>query len=188
MMKIPKPKVAKKKLAREIIDRYRVGEQFTDEDRELFSRLCGYCFTRIIREVPKDEWSSSQRCISVTCPEECHTGRWSWIKSIDGYEHRKNLLEALRAASRQGTAVEVELTVCAACGSTEHLGVDHKTTPFSSIVSQYLSECSEPLIENQNGGWVIAEDAERRRFIEFHDAVADYQVLCRSCNAKKGSG
>lgn len=124
-------------------------------------------------------------CIDVDCPEEEYKGRWSWVKSIDGYSHRKNVFQAMRLASRKGTFGDVDKVSCASCGVGSLLSVDHKSTSFNEIAKRFFTKFGDPGIAHTSDGWQLLDELS---FVSFHDEIADYQVLCVSCNSKKGCG
>ncbi len=166
-----------KETARSVIDSYFDGEEFTAEDCELMSSLCGWDFEQVKKV--------KHRMISVNCPSEKYSGPWSWNKSIDGYCKEKNTIQAMRTAIRSGTYAEHQLVLCRSCGSDADLTVDHKSTPFSEIALRFKVEHGSPDIRNIRGfGWVLKD---KRAFVSFHDSIAEYQTLCRSCNSAKGS-
>ena len=170
----------RKKLAREIINKYLIDEEFTKDDARRFSELCGYRFESVVRCEP---FRGSGPSVSVQCNDEGYSGRWSWVKSIDGYSERQNMLQAMRAAIRYGLFGNVEKDRCARCGASERLTVDHKSVSFARIAAKFTETHGIPRLVNVGNGWQLRDDTQ---FIAFHDSVADYQVLCVSCNAKKG--
>lgn len=176
-------KKQKKARAQEIIDIYSLEQPFSPEHVAEFSELCGYRFEHIKR---KDHNFGGTRSIWVSCTDEQHEGFWSWLKSIDGYDKRKNMLQACRMATRDGSFGKVIKTKCEFCDTTDQLTVDHKSTSFSKIVADYLRQFGEPSLANTSAGWVLAAD-DHRQFLRYHDDRADYQVLCVSCNSSKGS-
>lgn len=176
-MRMTETKAAKKRRAASIIDNYNNGESFSQKDCQDMSFLCGYHFDKITKV--------KHRMISVVCPSENYTGTWSWNKSIDGYNADKNLLQAMRTALRKGSYSTHPMNVCEKCGSTNDLTVDHKTTPFSEIAKQYKNTHPNIDVVNINSyGWVLRDEP---KFIQFHDNIADYQTLCRSCNSTKSN-
>jgi len=170
-------KAGRKEKAASLIDKYNDGDTFTDNDCSMMSNLCGYIFTKVCKV--------KHRMISVDCPSESYSGTWSWNKSINGYDESKNVLQAMRSAIRKGSYGQQQKTVCAICGEKQSLTVDHKTTPFKTISTRFIEEHGSPDVVNIDGfGWVLKDES---CFIVYHDAIADYQTLCRSCNAKKGA-
>lgn len=170
-----------KQEVREIIGKYVVNDYLSDPDREAVSLLCGYEFQWVQRIYPK---MGGGVAIRVQCDDESHIGPWSWVKSIDGYSHEKNIMQAMRSASRLGTFRSVALERCNNCGSLDNLSVDHKTIPFVAITSQYVELHGQPNIVHTGNAWELVNVSQ---FLTFHDSLADYQVLCRSCNSSKGS-
>lgn len=168
--------------ARRIINKYTIGDVFSAEDAERFGVLCGYNFEQVMRVVPLNGIGSA---VSVICRDEQYEGRWSWVKSIEGYDQRKNLTQAMRRALTLGSFSDVVKTRCGNCGTRDRLSVDHKSIPFVSIVEKFIAEFGDPQIENTGEGWRLVDP---QQFITFHDSIADYQVLCVSCNARKGVG
>ena len=170
-------KATSKEAAKSLIDSYSNGDEFTVEDCKSISSLCGWDFDQVKKV--------KHRMISVVCPSEKYSGTWSWNKSIDGYCKEKNTIQAMRTAIRSGTYADHEMTSCESCGNDADLTVDHKSTPFSEIALQFNREHGSPCIYNMNGyGWLLKD---KHAFVGFHDAIADYQTLCRSCNSAKGS-
>ncbi|MEZ5536281.1 MAG: hypothetical protein R3F02_11740 [Thiolinea sp.] len=175
-------KKERKQVIRELIGSYDVGQRFSDPDCERFGNTCGYEFEWVKRVSPKQ---GKAMAVHVYWPTGNYTGSWSWVKSIDGYDQRQNVLNAMRTVSRTGTFADVIKDVCAQCGTSDRLTVDHKTTPFAKIVEIFIREYGEPDIVNIEFGWQLVDP---ELFLKFHDRIADYQVLCISCNAKKGVG
>ena len=174
-------KAQKKQAVRETIESYAIGESFSADDCSKISGICGYHLSRITRIRPP---KGTGACISVQCPEENYEGIWSWIKSIDGYCTGKNVMQAMRAASRKGTFAQASGACCASCGATERLTVDHKSIAFVEITKRFSQAVGDPDIVHGQEGWTLVDEGS---FIAFHDKLADYQVLCVSCNAKKGA-
>jgi len=121
--------------------------------------------------------------IRVSWPDGDYIGTWSWIKSIDGYTKRRNVLQAMREASRQGASRQIDKDKCVACGATSNLTIDHKSITFIAIAESYMKKNNPAIEHDRSGGWRL-EDPQA--VIDFHDAKADYQVLCVSCNSSKG--
>ena len=170
-------KAGRKEKAALLIDKYQEGNTFSAEDCLTMSDLCGYQFTSVTKV--------KHRMISVDCPAESYSGTWSWNKSIAGYDESKNVLQAMRTAIRKGSYGQYIKTACEMCGDNQTLSVDHKNTPFSEIANSYISNHGKPDVKNISGfGWVLSN---QNNFVEYHDDVADYQTLCRSCNSKKGA-
>lgn len=113
---------------------------------------------------------------------------WSWRKSV---LPSNNTIEALRAAVadhifdyRAGLSEQR----CTYCSTTKDLTVDHVDPPFQAIAEDYEAIFGRPAIANDaNGkGWYISDEADWSNWVEHHSHYAVLQLLCRSCNAKKG--
>ena len=72
--------------------------------------------------------------------------------------------------------------------------VDHKDTPFSKIRDDFLGLTTHEIPEDfdKNPTTCVrifkAEDAGfANAWIEYHDSLCDYQILCKTCNVKKGN-
>jgi hypothetical protein len=200
-MAIPKTKTGRLALCAEIIDRYKVGEAFTPWDILTMSNLCGCVFDFIRRHdrgTPGRHiwvWLSSNRKQNEHLEmlegrelnqESVYKGTWSWRASIVGYNMGKNVMQAMRLATKAGTfGAFVRSSECAECRATEDLTTDHKTVPFRTIAENFIAEFNNPLIKNDSdGGWSLQDPTH---FMIYHDALADYQTLCRSCNSSKGA-
>jgi len=167
----------RKKMAASLIDSYKEGNVFTDIDCEAMSALCGYTFTKVSK--------IKHRMISVDCPSESYSGTWSWNKSIDGYNEKKNILQAMRSSLKKGTFGNHPKVMCAVCRDDQGLAVDHKTVSFSKIASRYIADHGTPDTIHISGfGWLLIDE---KQFLKYHDSIADYQTLCRSCNSVKGA-
>ena len=122
--------------------------------------------------------------------------------------HQKNVVHAFRLAifgtkrhafwqSQTKTETETETGTetkmrCARCDSTDSIAVDHMNTPFSEIYDSFflaksLQE-SELQIELVNYAYRMRDAAVERQWIEFHDNIAEFRLLCRSCNSTVGDG
>ena len=177
------PRITKKRrkeIARELILGHHVMQRFSQLDAAHFGDLCGYEFEWVQRASRK---LGSAAVVYVSWPGGDYIGSWSWVRSINGYDDRHNLLSAMRVASKCGTFQSVSPSICLHCGRVDRLTVDHRSVPFSRIADLFISEHGEPEIVNVNFGWQLVDP---NRFLDHHDRLADYQVLCISCNAKKG--
>lgn len=82
---------------------------------------------------------------------------------------------------------------CSLCGiSGIPLEVDHKTIPFSEIKRRFLEQTKLPPPTYSRAvacRWKFddASSEYEKAWVNFHDSLADYQFLCRSCNGKKGN-
>jgi hypothetical protein len=61
--------------------------------------------------------------------------------------------------------------------------------PFSVLATTFLlnNPYLEILNDNSGTGWVIKDKSMLELWQNFHKEQATYQILCRSCNATKGT-
>ena len=131
----------------------------------------------------------------------------SWKKCVDNYfgkytpgmKKKPNSLAALRHAvfdaSPKFHTLYKELMKnsqpCIGCGKTCKLTIDHYNKPFAEIVDEFLASNNLSLktlhIQHIDGVFVLADDILKKRWITYHDEVADLAGLCGSCNSAKGS-
>jgi hypothetical protein len=79
---------------------------------------------------------------------------------------------------------------CQSCGTGNGISVDHKSKPFSEIYKEFRLIAG--YVPNTFDGDIRprfkAEDEKfKKLWLEFHEIEADYQLLCRSCNSRKGT-
>ena len=79
---------------------------------------------------------------------------------------------------------------CHKCKSTEYIQVDH-LIPFSKIKQDFLKHKSYiPAIKEKNSKYLYCfsecHDEFKNDWNAYHRSKASYQLLCRSCNIKKG--
>lgn len=131
----------------------------------------------------------------------------SWLKCIDNYfgkynikTHTKlNKLSALRNAIFYSPVMQSARqlcsergAVCAKCTKDKKLTVDHVGIPFSKLVDDFLALkdmklASLPIVF-RDGAYAVSNDELRAEWVAFHDELVEYEGLCSSCNASKGSG
>lgn len=118
--------------------------------------------------------------------------------------HQKQVVQAFRSAifgtkrhafrqSQSQTETETETVMrCALCDGTDSIAVDHMNTPFSEIYDSFFLATSiqesELQIELVNYTYRMRDAAVERQWIEFHDGIAEFRLLCRSCNSTVGDG
>lgn len=138
---------------------------------------------------------------------------FSYKKCLSKYSgHRRKIVESIsyteriscyrEAVSYQAQKVKSDLlktdSICNCCGSSSNLQVDHKTKSFISIVNEFeefYKPDRYPTVEKADSGYTVYQFKQTKKtftdFINawqvFHNSQADYQILCRSCNARKGS-
>ena len=82
---------------------------------------------------------------------------------------------------------------CASCKTFFGLQVDHKTIPFCIIKKKFIEQntLEVPQTFTKNAYNVVCFKSTDAKFetawADFHNKIADYQILCGDCNCKKGS-
>lgn len=185
-------KEERKEAMRALIDRQRYDHTFNRADAATVNTLTGWCFSQY-RRVRNPTWKTDTRCVAHSKDDGETWEIWSWNKAIDNRVKFYDLQQAMRDAigsqiRRYAASAENK---CAACESQEFLTVDHKDKPFIVFVRDFLKANPKILDAISNdatgAGWYI-EDAElKEKWVLYHKVNATYQVLCRSCNAKKGA-
>jgi hypothetical protein len=120
----------------------------------------------------------------------------SWIKAVSPVSDTGKLLSACRfAVSDQMHAwLTRQPKACAHCGSDRDPTADHTGVPFIDMVSRWAGD-REPgellrnrsAVEVNTGVGALLLPAPWKEWRKFHEENASYQVLCRSCNARKGA-
>jgi len=186
----------RKQLVRELIDRQPYNRLFDAADVEAMNDLCGWNFLNYKR-VHNPTYSTDTRCVAHANYDENFVV-WSWnraISELHGFERRRRgpiLNQALRRAIQPHMRLNASGSpdFCAHCESQDSLTLDHMTMPFSVIVAEFIKHHSEVFEglgnKEDGGGWYIADPVLEEAWVDFHAQNADYQVLCRSCNASKG--
>ena len=80
---------------------------------------------------------------------------------------------------------------CSRCKQDVKAEVDHYETPFKSILDSFCS-AQNIIIAETKVVWpentVAIEDTTiKNNWIEHHDGIVQYRILCRSCNGSMGS-
>jgi hypothetical protein len=184
-------KTQRKELARALIDKQAVDVLFSTDDLAVLNKLVGWEVTaakRIFNALhPKDT-----RCVAIS-KDGITFEAWSWVKAIDGYNFSKNVTYALRQAiQKQMKAYALGSSkYCVKCGATDFLSVDHKTKAFTKIAAEFRvkSPQLDYYITNDldGSGWKLKSSAVELLWQQYHEQHADYQILCRSCNSRKGA-
>ena len=171
-----------------LIDRQEFDALFNEEDTNLMNELTGWGFP-MYKRIFNPSFPTDTRCVAHSVDGN-KWQVWSWNKALS---ERDNLREALRRSVRdQITAYSaIAENECAQCGSDEYLTIDHKTVSFNAMVAyllRMLPNAREGLGNDGDGsGWYIKDKELEWVWQDLHHKLADYQVLCRSCNSKKGA-
>jgi hypothetical protein len=179
----------RKAAMRRIIDSYMPYQLFSEHHVSKINDITGWTFTGY-KKVTNREFPTDDRCIAHTNDGTTWT-IWSWNKAIVGESSLKNLTQAMRNSviHQVGIYRATSRQVCSACGSHKNLNVDHKTKPFSLIKNEFIEKNPNIIhsIESRGNGWNIFWPELKTAWQKFHEAHADYQVLCSSCNSRKGT-
>ena len=178
-----------------------VVNELTGWSFEAYKRVRNRAFpsdTRCLAHLSAGEWEvwSWNKAIAIAAaaePKGWSPGSVEWQAALR-WEVRDQMAEyALKA-----------LDECARCGKRSDMTVDHLTVAFSTLANQFAASvgaCGPPgpsvpsgqlqpalLANDATGrGWYVKDASVAARWREFHRANADYQMLCRSCNSRKGS-
>jgi hypothetical protein len=181
-------KLARKKIMAEFLDSIPLDRDFTEEEVSIVNAITGWHYRRYQkRNTPPPNFST--RNIWVIDRRDFK----SWNKAIDAKpEHikrRQDVKQACRAALRplmdelRQYAIE-----CERCKSTKFLQVDHKSIPFNTIFEEWFEQ--NPNVDTGTGhnqiGHNLINLQDLNSWLDYHNQRADYQILCRSCNASKG--
>lgn len=184
-------KTERKKQTQQLIDAQALDTLFSASDVALLNVLTGWSVVAA-KKVRNQHHPKDTRTLAIS-----HDGStfevWSWNKAIDGYNHSTNVIRALRSAIKEQTDeyAASNAAICVACGSDKNTSVDHKSRSFSKIAHEFLTknprvDCS---VSNDGVGfgWKLAQQATLDAWLKYHKDHADYQILCTSCNSKKGA-
>ena len=196
-------RVSKKSLierARAIIDRNEIDVAFSANDLVEFSEVVGTEVRFAVRKV--NPTYPDPRHLHVIVYDWDRPNQWSWVKAITidrgrdpevaaEMRRRVNDLKALRQSVReqlQEFRDSYEPQQCEICGVEDDLCADHLDPPFIEIANAFLSQFGPIALEPYPGCCDrIADPDVEASWIAFHAQRAIYQLLCRSCNSRKGS-
>ena len=171
---------------RSILDCYALETVFAPNDTEELNDLTGWEFTHF-KKVLNPRTPAETRCLAVSNDGVTYEV-WSWRKAIAPVD---NKTPALRSAIQPQLDAFMKgwVPICISCGDTRDLTVDHRHVPFSLLATTFLLNNPNLEITNDNSGtgWAIKDASMLELWQNFHSERATYQILCRSCNAKKGT-
>jgi hypothetical protein len=187
----------RKAIVGQLIRRYPTGVLFEKHDVETLNTLLDRSFDFYERRVNKDFPNDDAHLWA------CKDNIWdsiSWNKAISPRSSLQVIKKAMRMSVYTDTKDirEILLEVAPVCANDSDqcnydfpLELDHKDTSFDHIASRWLRVNGEPEIvqreENKGAGWFFKDQAVEADWIAYHAYQANYQLLCKSCNASKGS-
>jgi 5-methylcytosine-specific restriction endonuclease McrA len=176
----------KKDLVRSMIDMHTISEPFYDEVLEVFNAVLDLNYKSIKRAI-NPTYPSDKRFLLGFDGEKWDS--FSWNECINP---RDLLGAAMRAAvvdDIEDFRVSAQPQCCNQCGSTNDLTVDHKDLPFKKIRENFIEQ--NPIIDLDWGPpgspRIFADINLEAKWIAYHSAHSNFQILCRSCNSSKGA-
>ena len=119
------------------------------------------------------------------------------VKSVAD-RNKERLILAMRETISPDTMAfkKTAIPSCKLCGSTSNLHTDHSDISFKKISTDYLLLCISSGVKAPNSfdcdlatcvPRFRAEDSEFAiSWYNYHKSIAVYQILCQTCNCKKG--
>jgi hypothetical protein len=128
---------------------------------------------------------------------------FSWRKCITAIQvnsedrQRQRLIQAMREAISPDTMAfkRDSNQCCVLCQSTHNLHTDHSTISFKTISTDFLMNCVANSITipktfdcDNTSRCIFRQDdaAFTKQWYDYHKSKAVYQILCQTCNCKKG--
>ena len=180
--------------AREIVYGYNIGDVFSREHTDLFSEFSGVTFDWIKRVEPYGSFNKDAANLACKCDAwNKDGGTFSWIKAVrqtrdNNYEYSveiETLREIIRFHMKSWRLKQEQK--CSKCGSEDNPQVDHKTIPFSKLVKDFKELHGDLNCYKINPNEPLWTTDLKEEWLSYHNTHADYQILCRSCNASKGN-
>ena len=119
--------------------------------------------------------------------------------------NKESIMSALRSEIRYGTknifyfkntvkTNGITTGKCCACHiTTSNITVDHVGITFQNILDRFLEEHIDFKLElleiyenNENNEIRLKDIVLAKEWLNFHDTIATYRLLCKSCNCKFG--
>lgn len=175
--------------AQAIIDRNKLDVPFDDYDTKQLNEVLETSFDGFIRRRNPQFASDYRHLHGMTFGEY---EAFSWRKAIsprsDLQEIKKTMRGSVLPCIKEFMDSQDE-PACEHCGTTERLTVDHNPS-FDSIALDYMAQYGVPrTVDSPDGvGDMFADIDVEARWISFHQSkITRYAILCRSCNASKGT-
>jgi hypothetical protein len=176
----------RKDRVRAIIDAYPIGVEFKPEDVAEIERITQTTIRHIKRQI-NPSFPSDKRHLHITADGKQWVS-FSWVKAITG--SNDDVARSMRFVVKQDMdAYRYEAQEpCAMCGSNEFLSVDHRDVPFVTIKNDFIELHGEPQLRDWSVGApkIFMDMNLEAKWIAYHASRATYQILCRSCNSRKG--
>lgn len=181
-----KTKKDRKDRVRSIIDTYQIGVEFSPDDVAEVERITQTPIRQIKRQI-NPSYPSDKRHIHISNDGQTWVS-FSWVKAITG--SNDDVSRSMRFVVKQDMdAYRYEANEsCVICESTEFLAVDHKDVPFVKIKNEFIELHGEPELRDWSAGApkIFMDMDLEAKWITYHASRATYQILCRSCNSRKG--
>ena len=181
----------RKEKAREIIDRNALDVPFSEADLREFADVTGSDIEGAVW-TDNPQFPSDPRHVCVLIDGKWRA--WSWNKAIDQNvtpeSEAKRVMRFIVREDMKEFKESVKPLECANCGATDNPTVDHANEPFDNIANAFMQQYGVPeIVESDDPNRVIKMFKDMNMeaaWIAFHASIAEYQILCRSCNASKG--
>lgn len=81
--------------------------------------------------------------------------------------------------------------ICELCSKQGKIEIDHKNKPFQQILDEFILKNSLILdnikaFQNGNNYYEIIDKDIEKKWIDYHDDIAQFRFLCRNCNGLVG--
>lgn len=123
---------------------------------------------------------------------------FSWVDCIEGQKNKSTLLsDAMREAISIYTYEykKSQKLYCRECGENnleaQDFHVDHNTVPFRKLKEDFLNSTTlsipDDFTKNNLNMTKFKEENSQfcNKWIEYHNSIVDYQILCSKCNSRK---
>jgi hypothetical protein len=103
--------------------------------------------------------------------------------------------QAFRNISDRGTKKDFKLNnnnICTNCNiKTDKLETDHYPIPYKKILDDFIKDNNINLpklkYKKINNFYYLDDKSLSNKFLNYHDKIAKYRLLCKSCNCHFGS-